>query len=134
MLIGELAEQTGTSERLLRYYERAGLLRPERLPNGYREYADSDTDAVLRIRALLAAGLPTRVIRHVLPCTMGGQAAGPGDRPRADEPGRGAGGADLQGHRCRGRRPRPPRSCCSRTSPRPPCSPARVYSTPCGPS
>ncbi|UXX97881.1 MerR family transcriptional regulator [Streptomyces sp. AD2-2] len=69
MLIGKLAELTGTSERLLRYYERAGLLRPERLPNGYREYARSDTAAVLRIRALLAAGLPTRVIRQVLPCT-----------------------------------------------------------------
>ncbi|WP_405855403.1 MerR family transcriptional regulator [Streptomyces sp. NBC_01515] len=72
MLIGELAERTGTSERLLRYYERAELLRPARLPNGYREYADSDTAAVLRIRALLAAGLPTRVIRHVLPCTTDG--------------------------------------------------------------
>ncbi|MCC3771063.1 MerR family transcriptional regulator [Streptomyces sp. UNOC14_S4] len=71
MLIGELAERTGTSERLLRYYERAGLLRPERLPNGYRDYADSDTVAVRRIRALLTAGLPTRVIRQVLPCTTG---------------------------------------------------------------
>ncbi|UZJ32702.1 MerR family transcriptional regulator [Streptomyces endophytica] len=69
MLIGELAERTGTSERLLRYYERAGLLRPERLANGYRTYADADTAAVRRIRALLAAGLPTRVIRQVLPCT-----------------------------------------------------------------
>ncbi|MBD0741215.1 MerR family transcriptional regulator [Streptomyces sp. CBMA152] len=69
MLIGELAERTGASERLLRYYERAGLLRPERLPNGYRTYDESAYDAVLRIRALLAAGLPTRVIRQVLPCT-----------------------------------------------------------------
>ncbi|MCX5243233.1 MerR family transcriptional regulator [Streptomyces prunicolor] len=69
VLIGELAERTGTNERLLRHYERAGLLRPERLPNGCRTYADSDTAAVLRIRALLAAGLPTRVIRQVLPCT-----------------------------------------------------------------
>ena len=69
LLIGELAERTGTSERLLRHYERAGLLRPGRLPNGYREYADSDIAAVLRIRALLAAGLPTRIIRRVLPCT-----------------------------------------------------------------
>ncbi len=69
MLIGELAEQTGTSERLLRYYERAGLLRPERQPNGYRTYDETAYDAVLRIRALLAAGLPTRVIRQVLPCT-----------------------------------------------------------------
>ncbi|MFJ9377049.1 MerR family transcriptional regulator [Streptomyces sp. NPDC101455] len=77
VLIGELAKRTGTSERLLRYYERAGLLRPERLPNGYREYTDSDTAAVLRIRALLAAGLPTRVIRHVLPCTTDGAAVQP---------------------------------------------------------
>ncbi|WP_443066959.1 MerR family DNA-binding transcriptional regulator [Streptomyces sp. NBC_01261] len=36
MLIGEPAERTGTNERLLRHYERAGLLRPDRLPNGYR--------------------------------------------------------------------------------------------------
>lgn len=77
MLIGELAERTGTSERLLRYYERAGLLRPERLPNGYRAFAASDADAVRRIRALLAAGLPTRVIRQVLPCTSGTAAVQP---------------------------------------------------------
>ncbi|WP_307818495.1 MerR family transcriptional regulator [Streptomyces sp. MBT62] len=69
VLIGELAERTGTGERLLRHYERAELLRPGRLPNGYREYADSDIAAVLRIRALLAAELPTRIIRRVLPCT-----------------------------------------------------------------
>lgn len=37
LLIGELAERTGTSERLLRHYERAGLLRPGRMPNGSRE-------------------------------------------------------------------------------------------------
>ncbi|WP_405876343.1 MerR family transcriptional regulator [Streptomyces sp. NBC_00005] len=77
MLIGELAERTGTSERLLRHYERAGLLRPERLPNGYRTYADSDAATVRRIRALLAAGLPTRVIRQVLPCTTGAAAVLP---------------------------------------------------------
>jgi DNA-binding transcriptional MerR regulator len=52
------------SERLLRYYEEQGLLRPDRLPNGYREYVA----AVRNIRALLAAGLPLRVIADVLPC------------------------------------------------------------------
>ncbi|WP_371790935.1 MerR family transcriptional regulator [Streptomyces sp. NBC_01471] len=46
----------------MRHCERAGLLRPGRLPNGYRFYADSGIAAVGRIRALLAAGLPTRVI------------------------------------------------------------------------
>ncbi|KUJ67009.1 hypothetical protein ACZ90_31865 [Streptomyces albus subsp. albus] len=69
MLIGELAERTGTSERLLRYYEKAGLLRPDRRPNGYRTYDETAPETVLRIRALLAGGLPTRVIRQVLPCT-----------------------------------------------------------------
>ncbi|MFI1767699.1 MerR family transcriptional regulator [Streptomyces sp. NPDC020800] len=69
MLIGELAKRTGTSERLLRYYERAGLLRPERQPNGYRTYDETALATVLRVRALLAAGLPTRIIRQVLPCT-----------------------------------------------------------------
>lgn len=69
MLIGELAARTGTSERLLRYYERVGLLSAERQANGYRTYDDSACGTVLRIRALLAAGLPTRVIRRVLPGT-----------------------------------------------------------------
>lgn len=69
VLIGLLAKRTGTSERLLRHDERAGLLRPERLPNGYRTYDEGAEEAVQRIRALLAAGLPTRVIRQVLPCT-----------------------------------------------------------------
>ncbi|RJO78482.1 MerR family transcriptional regulator [Nocardia panacis] len=69
MLIGELAERTGTSQRLLRYYERTGLLRSERLANGYRTYDETVPATVLRIRALLAAGLPTRTIRQVLPCT-----------------------------------------------------------------
>ncbi|MEW2132924.1 MerR family transcriptional regulator [Streptomyces sp. NPDC005435] len=77
MLIGELAKHTGTSERLLRHYERAGLLHPGRLPNGYRSYGPEAAADVLRIRALLAAGLPTRVIRQVLPCTTGTAAVRP---------------------------------------------------------
>ncbi|WP_214408272.1 MerR family transcriptional regulator [Pseudonocardia lacus] len=68
MRIGALSRATGVSGRLLRYYEEQGLLRPRRLPNGYREYAESDVAAVARIRALLAAGLPTAVIADVLDC------------------------------------------------------------------
>lgn len=68
MRIGDLTGRTGVSRRLLRYYEEQGLLQPVRLPNGYREYAESDVAAVRNIRALLAAGLPTTVIAQVLPC------------------------------------------------------------------
>lgn len=68
MRIGVLARKTGVSGRLLRYYEEQGLLRPVRLANGYREYAESDIVAVSHIRSLLAAGLPTTVIAQVLHC------------------------------------------------------------------
>ncbi|WP_242001641.1 MerR family transcriptional regulator [Kribbella steppae] len=64
----EMVARTGVSERLLRYYEDQGLLKPERLASGYREYAESDVDLVGRVRTLLAAGLSTSTIAQVLPC------------------------------------------------------------------
>ncbi|KUJ34014.1 hypothetical protein ACZ90_71105 [Streptomyces albus subsp. albus] len=48
---------------------RDGLLRPGCQPDSYRTYDETAPEAVLRIRALLAAGLPTRIIHQVLPCT-----------------------------------------------------------------
>jgi DNA-binding transcriptional MerR regulator len=68
MLIGELSERTGTPRRLLRYYEEQGLIVPSRSPNGYRDYDDAYVDRVLQIRGLLESGLPTRVIKQILPC------------------------------------------------------------------
>ncbi|MGW7276149.1 MerR family transcriptional regulator [Streptomyces sp. NPDC054864] len=68
MLIGDLSERTNTSRRLLRYYEEQGLIVAERSPNGYREYDQRFVDRVLQIRGLLDAGLPTRIIKQILPC------------------------------------------------------------------
>ena len=68
--IGELAERTGVSQRLLRYYEEQGLLWPVRRPSGYRDYDAADVERVRRIRTLLAAGLHTATIAHVLPSTV----------------------------------------------------------------
>ncbi|WP_307815256.1 MerR family transcriptional regulator [Planobispora rosea] len=68
MRIGELERRSGVNRRLLRYYEEQGLLRPERKPNGYREYAEPDVAAVRHIRNLLAAGLSTATIADLLPC------------------------------------------------------------------
>ena len=72
MLIGELAQRTGVSQRSLRYYEQQGLLFAERDVHGYRRYPPDSVRTVARIRALLAAGLSTEVIRDVLPCVVGG--------------------------------------------------------------
>ncbi|MEV6899176.1 MerR family transcriptional regulator [Amycolatopsis sp. NPDC051372] len=68
MRIGELAERTGVSRRLLRYYEEQGLLAPSRSLNGYREYGEPHVDVVQQIKGLLDAGLPTRIIQQLLPC------------------------------------------------------------------
>ncbi|KAA9151753.1 MerR family transcriptional regulator [Amycolatopsis acidicola] len=68
MLIGELARRSGTSVRLLRYYERVGLLGSQRRSNGYREYGADAEQTVRKIRMLLDAGLPTRTIRHIIDC------------------------------------------------------------------
>jgi DNA-binding transcriptional MerR regulator len=66
--IGELAERTGVSRRLLRYYEEQRLITPSRALNGYREYGESHVDVVLQVKGLLDAGLPTRIIHQLLPC------------------------------------------------------------------
>ncbi|MFG2582321.1 MerR family transcriptional regulator [Streptomyces malaysiensis] len=68
MRIGELSERTGTPRRLLRYYEEQGLILPDRCANGYRAYDERLVDRVLQIRGLLDAGLPTRIIKQILPC------------------------------------------------------------------
>ena len=70
MLIGGLATLTGTSERLLRYYERVGLLASNRQANGYRDHDEDAEQTVKQIRALLSAGLSTKLISQILPCTL----------------------------------------------------------------
>jgi len=68
MRIGELACRTEVPARLLRYYEDQGLLTPDRAANGYRDYAADDVPRVLQIRGLIDAGVPTAIIREILPC------------------------------------------------------------------
>ncbi|ONI89558.1 MerR family transcriptional regulator [Saccharothrix sp. ALI-22-I] len=74
MRIGELSERTETPRRLLRYYEEQGLIVSNRCANGYRDYDEATVDRVVQIRGLLDAGLPTRIIKQILPCL---------DKPRA---------------------------------------------------
>ncbi|HIW62657.1 MAG TPA: MerR family DNA-binding transcriptional regulator [Candidatus Stackebrandtia excrementipullorum] len=49
MRIGEVAAATDVSHRSLRHYERAGLLRVERGPNGCRSHPKSIVNRVLNI-------------------------------------------------------------------------------------
>lgn len=66
--IGDLADQTGVNARLLRYYESKGLLAAERSPTGQRLFERAAVEQVHSIRALLEAGLPTRIISELIGC------------------------------------------------------------------
>lgn len=71
MRIGELSRKTGATPRALRYYEEQGLLSAERQSNGYREYAPNAVAMVETIRSLLGMGMPSSLVKDVLPCTVG---------------------------------------------------------------
>ncbi|KUM29665.1 MerR family transcriptional regulator [Arthrobacter sp. EpRS66] len=68
MRIGELSARSGVPTRMLRYYEEQGLLIPGRHENGYRYYEEPHVERVEKIRGLIEAGIPTRIISDILPC------------------------------------------------------------------
>lgn len=64
--ISVAAELSGTTVQNLRAYERSGLLEPERTQGGTRRYSEDDVERLMRIRALLSAGLNIAGIERVL--------------------------------------------------------------------
>lgn len=66
MRIGELAEKTGATVRMLRYYDQQGLLTPQRTESRYRVYDESDVERVRSVRCLINSGLNVRLVRLVL--------------------------------------------------------------------
>lgn len=71
MKIGELSKRTGVSIRMLRYYETEGLLKPQRMASGYRDYDAGEVRTVERIKLLGSAGMTLATIREFLPCVRG---------------------------------------------------------------
>jgi len=76
MRIGELAQQAGVTTKTVRYYESVGLLRAERLANGYRDYSDDDVVIVREIRMLSSLGIPVEKSRPFLDCLIAGHRRG----------------------------------------------------------
>ena len=75
MRISELAGQTGTTTKTLRFYEDAGLLpAPTRTANGYRTYDDSAVVRVQFIKAGQGVGLTLAEIRTLLTIRDDGRA------------------------------------------------------------
>ncbi|MEV1086053.1 MerR family transcriptional regulator [Streptomyces sp. NPDC050211] len=59
MRISELARQADVTTKAVRYYESLGLITPERLANGYRNYDEDDVRLVREIRTLHLLGIPS---------------------------------------------------------------------------
>jgi len=47
------AELIGVKTHTLRYYERSGLVKPQRSPGNIRLYSESDLDTLRRVRSLM---------------------------------------------------------------------------------
>lgn len=76
MRVGELARRTGATVRALRYYEAAGLVVPDRLGNGYREYPPIAVRLVEQVRSLTALGLTVEETRPFVECLVDGNEPG----------------------------------------------------------
>lgn len=74
MRISELARQAGVTTKAVRYYESLGLITPERLANGYRDYGEDDVRLVREIRTLHRLGIPVERTRPFLECLAAGRA------------------------------------------------------------
>jgi len=55
--IGELEHLTGMNRTTLRYYDAEGLIDPERMENGYRNYSREDLASLVQLKQLQSFGL-----------------------------------------------------------------------------
>lgn len=70
---------TGLTRRRIRYYEKAGLLRPGRTQGGHRLYSPANVDTLLRIKAMVENGITTmEAVRRMIAAGF--------DRPAMREP------------------------------------------------
>ena len=68
MRLSALACLTGVSIRSLRHYEYKGLIKPQRLGNGYRDYDEAAIEQVRVIQLYLDLGLNTDEIGRIKNC------------------------------------------------------------------
>lgn len=68
MRIGELARRLGVTTKAVRYYENSGLLRPHRLPNGYRDYDEGHLRIGEEILKLKLMGVTARQAAPFVEC------------------------------------------------------------------
>ena len=68
MKIGDFSQSSGVSVRMLRFYETAGVIAPQRTAAGYREYDAADAAFVRKAAMLNRAGLALKDIALLRDC------------------------------------------------------------------
>ena len=71
MQIGELSERSGLSRDALRFYEKRGLIRAHRRPNGYRHYPEATLFLLTYVRTAKRLGFTLAEIETELPALHG---------------------------------------------------------------
>lgn len=66
MNIGEAAERSGVSAKMIRHYEMVGLIRADRRPNNYRAYTDKIVSTLRFIRHARELNFPLSEVRDIL--------------------------------------------------------------------
>lgn len=65
MRINDLENRTGLDRATIRYYEKEGMIAPERRENGYRDYSEADRAQLLKIKLLRQLGMPLSKIKQL---------------------------------------------------------------------
>ncbi|MDY2627474.1 MAG: MerR family transcriptional regulator [Lachnospiraceae bacterium] len=66
MNIKEIEARSGLARANIRYYEKEGLLHPERRENGYRDYSEEDLELLKKIRLMRELGISLEEIRRLI--------------------------------------------------------------------
>jgi len=73
LTIGDAADRSGVSAKMIRYYEQTGLLRAaSRKINGYRKYSESDVRVLVLVHHARSLGFSIEEVRTLLDLTAGG--------------------------------------------------------------
>lgn len=76
--IGEAAERSGVSAKMIRYYEQTGLLPAAyREDNGYRKYSEADIRILILVHHARSLGFSIEEVRTLLDLTAGGPRKNP---------------------------------------------------------